>query len=83
MPPRRVNVTLDQEYAVKLSRLAERAHVSDGTLARSLLTSALDEADPDPAGVTEILDAIPGAFEDAELGRRQAEQGQTIDLEDL
>jgi len=63
--------------------LAERAHISDGTLARSLLTSALDEADPDPAHVTDILDAIPGAFEDAELGRRQADEGRTIDLEDL
>ena len=45
----RLNVTLDSEHAAKLSMLAERTHVQEGTLARSLLSSALDEADPDPA----------------------------------
>ena len=44
----RVNVVLDEERAVKLRRLAERTHTNAGTLARSLLSTALDEADPDP-----------------------------------
>ena len=43
----RINVSLDEEYAAKLSRLADRMHVQEGTLAKSLLSSALDQADPD------------------------------------
>src|SRR5680860_638501 len=35
----RLNVTLDQERAAKLSRLAARVHVTQGTLARSLLSN--------------------------------------------
>jgi hypothetical protein len=59
----RLNVTLDGEHAEKLRRLAERTHVQEGTLARSLLSTALDEADPDARSVTELLDGIDGAFE--------------------
>ena len=38
-------MTLDDERAAKLARLAERMHVQEGTLARSLLATALDEAE--------------------------------------
>lgn len=80
---RRVNVTLDEVYASKLERLARRVHVPEGTLARSLLSSALDDADPDAARVTDLLDGVPGAFERAETGRRQAARGETVPLEEL
>lgn len=83
MSSRRLNVTLDQEHAAKLARLAERVHVNEGTLARSLLSTAIDEADPDPDNVVAVLDGIDAAFERAELGRRQAAAGETIPLEDL
>jgi hypothetical protein len=53
---RRLNVTLDPERAEKLAKLAERTHVQEGTLARSLLSQALDEAEPDPAHVVELLE---------------------------
>lgn len=79
----RLNITLDPEYAYKLSRLAKRVHVQEGTLARSLLSSALDEADPDPRNMTTLLDGIEGALDRARLGRRQAEAGETTPLEDL
>lgn len=79
----RLNVTLDAERAAKLSRLAARVHVTEGTLARSLLSSALDEADPEAGNIVSVLDRIPGAYERAELGRRQAAQGNTVPLEDL
>ncbi len=79
----RVNVTLDEQRAAKLARLAARVHVAEGTLARSLLSSAIDDADPDPANVLALLDAIPGAFERAQLGLRQAADGATIPLADL
>jgi hypothetical protein len=80
---RRVNVTLDDESALKLARLAERAHTNEGTVARSLLITALAEADPDPRHIVELLDGIPGAFERAQLGLEQIRAGRGIPLEDL
>jgi hypothetical protein len=79
----RLNITLDDEYAAKLARLAERTHVQPGTIARSLLSTALDETDADPSNVVDLLDGIPGAYERAQLGRAQAEAGQTLPLEHL
>lgn len=79
----RINVTLNSEYGARLSRLAQRAHVQEGTLARSLLSSAIEQADPDASNIVELLDGIDGAWEDAELGRRQARDGDTIPLDDL
>lgn len=79
----RVNVILDEERALKLDRLAERTHVNPGTLARSLLSTALDEADPDTRDVTRLLDGIDGAWERASGGLREAKAGQGIPLEDL
>ncbi len=79
----RLNVSLDDEHAAKLTRLAERTHVQEGTLARSLLTSSLDEVDPDPQHVAALLDSIPGALERARLGLRQARHGEVTQLGDL
>jgi hypothetical protein len=79
----RLNVTLDDEYAEKLARLAERTHVQPGTVARSLLSSALDDVDADARNVVELLDGIPGAYERAQLGRSQAGTGDTVALDDL
>lgn len=79
----RLNITLDDEQAEKLGRLAERMHVLPGTVARSLLASAIDDADPDARNVVELLDGIPGAYERAQLGLRQATVGDTIPLDEL
>lgn len=79
----RLNITLDDEQSAKLSRLAERMHVQPGTVARSLLANALDGADPDARNVVELLDGIPGAYERAQLGLRQAKAGQTVPLNEL
>jgi hypothetical protein len=79
----RLNVTLDEIHAAKLRRLAERTHTQEGTLARSLLAHALDETDADPRHVADVLDRIPGAYERAELGRRQAQTGETTSLDEL
>jgi hypothetical protein len=79
----RLNITLDPEQGAKLARLAERMHVQPGTLARSLLSSALDDADPDARNVVDLLDGIPGAFERAQLGLRQARAGETVGLDEL
>jgi len=58
-------------------------HVNEGTIARSLLTTALDEADPDPRNVTELLNRIPAAFERAEQGLAQIRDGEGKDLSEL
>lgn len=81
--PHRLNVTLDPEHAAKLAQLAERTRVQEGTLARSLLSQALDEAGADPRNVAALLDGIPGAFERAHLGLRQLKAGRTVDLDEL
>jgi hypothetical protein len=81
--PNRVNVTLDDVHAQKLRRLAERTHLNEGTIARSLLSTALDEADPDPRNVSALLDGIPGAFERAELGLAQVRAGEGEPLSEL
>lgn len=69
--------------AQKLASLAERTHVQEGTLARSLLASALDEADPGASRITEILDGIPGAWERAQESIEQARRGETVPLSEL
>ena len=79
----RVNIVLDAEHAEKLRRLAERTHVAPGTLARALLTSAIEDADPSSRNVTALLDSIDGSFERAEQGRSDIENGRFIPLGEL
>jgi predicted transcriptional regulator len=79
----RLSITLEDEYAEKLARLAERTHVQPGTIARSLLSAALDDVDADPRNVVELLDGIAGAHERARVGRAQAEAGDTIRFDEL
>ncbi len=79
----RFNVQLDERHAMKLHALADRIHVNPGTLAGSLLSTALEEAAPDPSSIVELLDAIPGAYERAQQGLREARAGQGTPLEDF
>ncbi|MFN0155793.1 MAG: hypothetical protein ACKVUT_15575 [Gaiella sp.] len=79
----RLNVTLDDEQWLKLQRLAERTRVNEGTIARSLLSSALDDADPDARSVTALLDGIPGALARAHAGAAEAARGKVVPLDAL
>jgi hypothetical protein len=79
----RLNITVEDEQYERLARMAERMHLQPGTLARSLLLSALDDAALDAENVVRLLDGLPEAYERAELGRRQARAGETIPLKDL
>jgi hypothetical protein len=79
----RINVSLDDEYSDKLTRLAERMHVQEGTLAKSLLSTALDGADPDAEHITDLLDSTPGAYERTEEGLAQARRGEGVPLDEL
>lgn len=79
----RFNVQLDERYATKLRELAERTHVNPGTLARSLLSTALDEVAPEPSTIVALLNSIPGAFERANQGLREIRSGEGIPLDEF
>lgn len=83
MSTRRLNVSLDEQHAEKLARLADRARVADGTLARSLLSAAIDDADPDASSITEILEGIPGLPERLAKAEEDVGAGNVTELEDL
>jgi len=53
------------------------------TPAHSLLSTALDSADPGSARITKTLDAIPGAWERTQEGIAQAGRGEGIPLNAL
>ena len=80
---RLLEVTLDAEHAARLTWLAERAHAQEGEMARSLLSNAIEDADPDARDITSLLDGIPGGFERAQLALENTRRGETIPLEDL
>jgi len=83
MSSRRLNITLDADLAAKLKLLADRVHVNEGTLARSLLSAAIADADPNADRVTDVLDGIDGAWDRAQSGRADARAGRTISLDAL
>jgi len=82
-PTTRFNIQLDERHAMKLHELAERTHVNPGTLARSLLSTVLDDATPDPSTIVELLDGIPGAYERAEQGLAEVRRGEGIPFEEF
>jgi len=47
------------------------------------LKSARHGSEPDGSDLTRVLDAIPGAWDSAELGRAQGVAGQTTPLDQL
>jgi hypothetical protein len=83
MSTQRLNITLDEERAAKLARLAARVHVNEGTLARSLLSSAIDDSDPDVDSVLAVFEGIDGAWDRAQIACEQAASGDTVAHGDL
>ena len=81
----RINVSLDPEYAEKLSRLAARMHVQEGTLAKSLLSTALDGADPDAAQIVAAARRRSPARCEGAHGRASRRRGaaRAFPLDDL
>jgi hypothetical protein len=78
-----LEIQLDPQKAARLERLARLADVPEATLAQSLLSKAIDDADPDASSTTAILDGIPGAYERAIRGLEEARAGESIALDDL
>jgi hypothetical protein len=81
--PHRINVLLDDEHAARLRRMAEQSHAAEGTLARSLLSRAIDDAEVDGRTIVEVLDGIPGARESIARGREELARGEGIPLDQL
>jgi hypothetical protein len=81
--PHRINVLLDDEHAHRLKRMAEQSHAAEGTLARSLLSRAIDDAEIDGRTMVEVLDGIPGARQRIALAREQISRGEGIPLDEL
>jgi predicted transcriptional regulator len=79
----RINVSLDEQHALQLSQLAERLHVQEGTVARSLLSQALDDLDPEPQRIADLLERIPGSGERISAGLADLDAGRTIPLDQL
>jgi len=73
----RLNVTLAPEVGAKLARIAARTHTREGTIASSLLTQAIEDADPDADHIVALLDRIPGAWERIEAGVEDVRAGRT------
>jgi hypothetical protein len=78
-----IRVSLDPVRAAKLTQLAGRADASETELASSLLAAAIDQTDPSPAEVAQLLDGIDGAHERALLGLQQARSQNSIGVEEL
>jgi hypothetical protein len=74
----RLNVTLAAAQAEKLSRIAQRTRVPEDTLASSLLSHAIEEADPDAANILAVFDCTPGAWQRIEIGLADARAGRTV-----
>ena len=83
MEGQRLNITLDAVQAARLQRLAARMHVQEGTLARALLSTALEDSDVSARSLVELLDGLPGALDRAKAGLGQATAGETIAVDDL
>jgi predicted transcriptional regulator len=77
---KRINVVLDDEHAARLSRMAARMYVQPGTIARSLLSTAIDQVDTEAAT---ILDAIPGAWERTQEGLADVKANRVVPLDQL
>jgi predicted transcriptional regulator len=80
---KRINVVLDSEHAAKLQDMAARLYVQPGTIARSLLSTAIDQIDSEAGTITAILDAIPGAWDRTQEGLADAKAGRVVSLDEL
>lgn len=89
----RLNLTLDDDYADRLDRIAGRAHLASGTLARAMLYEAIDRAEhvvteddvaaAGPTAMAAILSSDPGFEKRFRQGLADAAAGRTVPLSDL
>jgi len=77
--PKRLNLTLPDAYVAVLEHLAAKSHIEPGSLARSLLCARLDEIGV--RDVFDILDLVPGAYEQVRRGEEELDAGHGIPLD--
>ncbi len=63
--------------------MAEQSHAAEGTLARSLLSRAIDDAELDGRTIVDVLNGIPGARESIARGREQLARGDAVPLDEV
>lgn len=63
--------------------MAAQSYAAEGTLARSLLSRAIDEAEVNGQTIVEVLNGIPGARESIARGREQFARGEGVPLDEL
>ena len=63
--------------------MAREQYVQPGTIARSLLSTAIDQVDTEAATITAILDAIPGAWERTQEGLADVKANRVVPLDQL
>jgi len=69
--------------AARLRRMADQSYAAEGTLARSLLSRAIDEAEVEGGTIVEVLNGIPGARDSIARGREQLGRGEGTPLDEL
>ena len=80
---KRINVVLDPERAAKLQEMAARLYVQPDTIARPLLSTAIDQVDSEAGTITGILNAIPEAWDRTQEGLADAKAGRVVSLDEL
>ena len=78
----RINVSLDEAHALGLANLPNN-FTCKRTVARSLLSRALDDLAPEPHQISDLLDRIPSARERIAAGLAEFDAGRTIPLDQL
>jgi hypothetical protein len=58
-------------------------YVQPGTIARSLLSTAIDQVDTEATTITAILEAIPGAWERTQEGLADLKANRVVALDQL
>lgn len=64
-------------------RDAAQTHLPNETLAGSLLSAAIDDADPDADAIAKILAGIPGLSRRLDRAETEAAGGIAVELRDL
>ena len=84
---KRVNVSLEDEQYDQLTALASQMHLQEGSVARSLLSQALDQTagvdTASPAGITRLLYSIPGFEERLRRAEADIERGAVVKLDEF
>lgn len=78
---KRLSLTLPDEYSAVLEDMAAKSRIEPGSLARALLCARLDEISA--RNVFDLLDLVPGAYEQVRRGEEELKAGKGIPMEEL